>query len=755
MASFQFAAVIGTTISFNPDVDFLFFSGDANGYTYRHNDDGNLEVADGSGNTVTLTDFTLSHITTTNFRFSSSTSNVIAGDNTTGIIGDDTAQAASGVLDLVAAGGSNLDANNVIFGLGEGDIITVGAGNNVVYGGSGGQDTTDGSDTITVDGSSTTSGSNVFYGNAGNDTFIFTDPTGSGQTARVFGGRGNDDVVVGAAAGDLVIAGNIGNDTINGAGSTGSLTIYGGDGGASPNDTQDLITSGLGNASIYGNGDNDTLYFDDFASGASQTFNGGQGDDTLQGDVGGTGSSGNLVVNGNLGSDTIDVTTHLGNVTVRGGNGNADSTDGADTLLIGAGVAGHQAVVYANAGADTITSSASLAAGESLTVYGGAGADTFNISGARSATSAVMLYGNNGNDIFNINNTALVADTNTTFLGFEATDVINLTMPGGDATDLVVTGLGSSAVITNGAANGDYTFTSYTGNFDGTNLVLSDGSTLTTNFGAAAAALAGTANNDQIIAGQNGDTITGAAGDDILTGGDGADDISGGDGVDTIHGGEGNDTIDAGDGGVTGDSIADSVITGGTGSDLITGGMFEDSLTGGNGNDTLAGGLDVDTLTGGNESDTFEFAIAEVDATDTNVDLVTDAFTGSDTFNFSDLTVDTLRGDGTDFASGSATTAQALGANVGLYVATNAAASFSETNIYTALSGIADDFAAGDIIYVMISNGTDARLARITEAANAGTLVAADDTLEFVARLSGVSTADLGTLVAGNFDNFV
>jgi Ca2+-binding RTX toxin-like protein len=275
---------------------------------------------------------------------------------------------------------------------------------------------------------------------------------------------------------------------------------------------------------------------------------------------------------------------------------------------------------------------------------------------------------------------------------------------------------------------------------------LSDGSVLLANASATAASMSGTANNDQIIAGTGGDTLSGLAGDDKITGGDGADSISGGDGADSVVAGEGNDTIDGGDGANT--------LSGGNSADSIIGGVDADSITGGNGNDTLEGDTGADTLTGGNENDTFAYAVATVDATDTNVDLITDAFTGSDKFDFTDLTNANLRGTGVTFASGSASGAQALGANVGLYVATNAAADFTEANIYAALAGIADDLAASDKFYVLISNGTDARLALITEAANAGTLVAVDDTLEFVTRLSGVTNAELADLVAGNFVDF-
>ena len=331
---------------------------------------------------------------------------------------------------------------------------------------------------------------------------------------------------------------------------------------------------------------------------------------------------------------------------------------------------------------------------------------------------------------------------------------MNLTLSGGDATDLTVTGLGIDVYITNSAAHGTYIFANYTGNFNSSNLILADGSLFATNMGRTAGALSGTANNDQLIAGRGGDTLTGGGGDDMLTGGDGADSIDGGDGVDTINGGEGNDTITAGDGGADG-GTADSQINGGTGSDSITGGAFEDLLIGGAGNDTLAGGLDVDTLTGGLGDDVFSYAVAEVATTDTDVDVITDAFTGADAFAFSDLTNTSLRGDGSRVSVLDASIAQAMGANVGFLVAANATGNFTEATIYSALVGIADDLANGDSFYLLISNGTEARLARITEANNAGTLSATDDTLEFVARLEGVSHTTLAGLSASNFIDFV
>lgn len=742
MAVFSFSSIVGTSTAFSATADVLSLTGDAANYRIATSGS-NLIVSNSSNQSATLTGVALAQLTTTNMVFTGSS--LLVGDNTTATANDAVAQAASGTLDLVAAAGSNVNANNLIFGMGDGDYISVGSGNNVIYGGSGGVDTSDGSDTIVINGTGTTSGSNLIFGNAGNDTFLFTDPTASSSSSTVYGGLGADDFVMGAAAGSLSLLGGAGADTINGAGATGAMTIYGGNGGIDTTDSGDLIISGLGSATVYGNAGADTLYFDDFTSGA-QTFYAGLGDDTLSGDVGGSGSSSALTLYGNAGADRIDATSHLGSVTIYGGNSINDSADGSDSIFVGVGNASHQATVYANGGNDSITSAAALAAGETLTIYAGVGTDVISISGARSGTSSLTIYGNAGNDSISVNDSTLTADATTTVQGFELTDIFNVTMTGGDATSLVVTGLGSSVSINNTAGNGNYVFTDYTGKFTATNFVISDGSVFLSNVGASAGSLTGTANNDQIIAGSNGDTAAAGAGNDSVTGGDGADSLAGGDGADTITGGEGNDTIVGGDGA--------NILSGGTGSDSIIGGTNADSITGGNGHDTLFGGLGIDTLTGGNENDTFQYAIAHLDAVDTNVDLITDAFTGQDSFDFSDLTVANLRGTGVTFASGSGTAAQSLGANVGLYVATNAAADFTEANIYAALSGIADDLLAADSLYVMISNGTDARLVRITETANAGTLVAVDDTLDFVARLSGVTTATMATLVEGHFADF-
>lgn len=753
MTAYNFESILGTTQTFAAGTDVLHFAGAATGYRFANGANNTLVISNATtGQSATLSGITLSALASSNMAFASGA--LFAGDATTATTDDGLAQEAGEALDLVANASAALNSNLLMYGLGDGDTITAGSGNNVIFGGSGYADSLDGSDSITIDGTGTTSGSNALYGNAGNDTFTFVDPTAVGATSTVYGGLGNDHVITGATLGSMLIFMGSGNDTVAGTGAGGNVTIYGGNGAVDSTDGNDVITSGLGNAWVYGNAGADSLAFDDFTTSATQYFYGGLGNDTFAADVGGTGSTGNLNLFGGAGDDAIDSTQHYGDVTIFGGNGMVDSTDGNDTILVGTGNVNYDALVYGNAGNDTITSTAALAAGESLTIYAGLGADVINISGARSVSSGVTIDGNGGNDTINLNDSTLAADTTTTFTGFESTDVLNITLTGGTATDLTVTGLGSNVTITNGAGNGNYVFSGYTGNFNGTNFSLSDDSVLLTNLGGAATALTGGTNNDQIICGMNGDSASGGAGNDIIRGGDGADSINGGDGVDTITAGAGNDTVIAGDGGASGGG-ADSSIHGGEGSDSITGGAYEDSIDGSTGNDTLIGGAAADTLTGGEGADVFGYAIATTDATDTNVDLITDAFTGYDVIDFTDITNSALRGTGVSFASGNASSAQTLGANVGLYVATNACSSFTEANIYAALGGIADDLIASDALYVLISDNTDARLVKITETANVGSLVAADDTMVFVARLAGVTATELSALAEGNFSDFV
>jgi Ca2+-binding RTX toxin-like protein len=129
-------------------------------------------------------------------------------------------------------------------------------------------------------------------------------------------------------------------------------------------------------------------------------------------------------------------------------------------------------------------------------------------------------------------------------------------------------------------------------------------------------ALAGTAANDKINAGQGNDTVTAGPGKDWVLGGIGGDVLFGEDGNDLIEGGLGADVIGGGAGddqlfGVSKDDRAvaldsdvtepgteqdwldgfdgDDVLVGGTGGDVMTGGAGKDVLIGGAGDDSMYG----------------------------------------------------------------------------------------------------------------------------------------------------------------------
>jgi len=200
-----------------------------------------------------------------------------------------------------------------------------------------------------------------------------------------------------------------------------------------------------------------------------------------------------------------------------------------------------------------------------------------------------------------------------------------------------------------------------------------------------------------------------------------------------IYGNAGNDTL-------TG-STGDDNIQGGAGTDTLSGGAGADTISGGDDNDTITGGAGIDTLTGGNGSDTFAYTIALRDATQANVDTISDftAGAGGDIIDFTDIDLTALQGTGAVYEKINCSTTDYAG-NTGLVVCTNNAAGFTEAQIYTAMSALTT--VATDIFYAAVSNGTDTVIVRITDVANAN-LVVADDTLEFVVTLSGITTASL------------
>ncbi|MDF1790958.1 MAG: DUF4347 domain-containing protein [Thalassobaculaceae bacterium] len=171
------------------------------------------------------------------------------------------------------------EGNNFAVGDDSAQFISLGVGDDTLYGG-------DGNDTI---GSG--SGNDALFGDGGLDT--------------VFGGSGND-TVWGGADGDVVY-GNTENDVVYGNQS--NDTLYGGQNEDSVYGGQDadVVYGNLADDLVYGNNGNDTMY-------------GGQQNDALYG------GQGDDVIFGNLDADRL--IGGLGNDTMAGGSGQ-------DTFVIG------------------------------------------------------------------------------------------------------------------------------------------------------------------------------------------------------------------------------------------------------------------------------------------------------------------------------------------------------------------------------------------------------------------------------------
>ncbi|QCO18692.1 tandem-95 repeat protein (plasmid) [Azospirillum brasilense] len=236
------------------------------------------------------------------------------------------------------------EGNQVVYGDGSSQSITLGPGDDLLSGG-GGNDTvasTLGDDTLYGD-----DGDDLMHGGDGDDLM-----DGGADNDTVGGGAGND--TMGGGAGNDILIGEGGNDALFGG--TGNDTLFGGDG----NDTlfgeagNDVLSLGAGNDIASGGAGDDTLFGED-------------GNDTLFGEAG------NDILSLGAGNDLAD--GGAGNDTLYGGDGNDTLFGGAgdDVLVGGAG----DDVLFLDQGADT--------------VWGGAGADLFALGGA-SGGSMVMDF---------------------------------------------------------------------------------------------------------------------------------------------------------------------------------------------------------------------------------------------------------------------------------------------------------------------------------------------------------------------------
>tara|TARA_R110002126_G_scaffold291807_1_gene459707 strand:+ start:153307 stop:156987 length:3681 start_codon:yes stop_codon:yes gene_type:complete len=434
-----------------------------------------------------------------------------------------------------------------------------------------------------------------------------------------------------AAPDDLNVFGSGGDDTINVMGAHGTLMalVYAGDG----NDTVHLDARISGNATLFGEGGDDTLTLgsgDDLSYGGAgdDVLNGGVGADTLYGDNKARTSAveGADTLNGNAGNDLL--LGGAGNDVLNGGVGadklygdNGDDIlngdDGADLIYGGAGAD----VANGGAGADTIfggDKTRNLAGSDTLSggagndrIYGGGGADILN-----GGEHNDRLYGDDGDDTLN-------GDSGTDELyGAAGADVLN----GGDGADFLDGGSGNDTL--NGDAGRDKLYGAVG------NDVVSGGNDRDIIFGNTGAdTLFGNAGNDEILGGTENDVIygdnidrTGDIGDDVIFGESGDDIIYGGGGNDKLYGDNksrtgvsGNDTLygDAGNDLIFGGLGADE-LHGGSGADQIFGDGGVDVIYGDAGADRIYGGAGGDTINGGADDDLIYGDFKAVNAGDGN-----------------------------------------------------------------------------------------------------------------------------------------
>ena len=226
----------------------------------------------------------------------------------------DNIEFASIIGNATVTGGSG---DNYATGDDNAQFISLGEGNDTLYGG-------DGADTIGSGG--------------GNDSLF-----GDGGTDSVFGGTGADSLWGGTEAD--VVYGNQQDDLLYG--NQQDDTLYGG---------QDADT-------VYGGQDSDLLYgnfADDFLYGnlGADTLFGGQGNDAL------FGGQGNDLLIGNLGDDTLH--GNRGDDTISGGDGAdlivVEKSNGVDVVADFDGAAGDQVQITANANGTSIDTFAELQA---------------------------------------------------------------------------------------------------------------------------------------------------------------------------------------------------------------------------------------------------------------------------------------------------------------------------------------------------------------------------------------------------------
>ena len=427
----------------------------------------------------------------------------------------------------------------------------------------------------------------TYIGTNGNDTLIGLDDVADDLTGKL----GNDVLIGGGGFGFIDFAhydGATSAVTVNLAAGTSS----GGDG----NDTLSGIEGVTGsnfNDTLVGDANDNTL----IGNKGNDSLLGGDGNDTLRGGLG----NDILTGGGGYDFDTADYSDTTSAVTVNLVTGTASGGGGNDILN------GIESVIGSNFNDTLIGGNA-----DSNILFGGNGNDT--LQGGNGFY--ITLDGGNGNDTLISGNSAF-----NWMNGGSGND----SLVGGDGSDTLIGGLGND--ILKGGNN------YYWGNVDWADYSNASASE-TVNLSAGTAsggdgndilsgieAVRGSSYNDILIGDANDNTLDGGDGNDTLVGGDGSDTLTGGLGNDILAGGGGKGfdwanyadasssvTVNLATGLASGGSGNDTLsgienVTGSSSNDKLTGDANDNTLNGGWGDDVLMGGLGNDTLIGGKDID--------------------------------------------------------------------------------------------------------------------------------------------------------
>jgi Ca2+-binding RTX toxin-like protein len=221
-------------------------------------------------------------------------------------VGDDTLYGGGGNDTIGSGAGRDLlygdDGDDLVFGGDDNDTIFGGADQDVLYG---------------------NQGADVVYGNSGLDTLY------GGQGDDVMYGGQHQDVLYGNL-GDDVLYGNLGGDTLYGGG--GNDVLYGGrnDGNALESTAIDVLYGGVGNDTLYGGQGDDLLYGGDGAD--LFVIEAGSGNDTIADFDGGGGDRVRIAANAN--GTTTDTFAELLAVSANRNGGVEIALGGGNSLLL-------------------------------------------------------------------------------------------------------------------------------------------------------------------------------------------------------------------------------------------------------------------------------------------------------------------------------------------------------------------------------------------------------------------------------------